>query len=776
LDALFATTVDRLIKERKQPRRAKLGALLMDVWKQRVPHGRAPEQQHRAQSTPRRRVLKKGCRFLDIEAEESHDDVNAEDDEDDEQDALAVEETASLNGFIVGDEEDVPESPQSPQSEPKVGPSESDLEAKYNDEGDDASPDHDASKESLAAVAAAVVLPANPSTASKGKCRRPPTPKKGKRKRGRPSINFFKRKARRKPVPQQKADDAHAVGEDAAGEASPSKKPRTKSPAGGPRGSRKRTCIQFSDEEEEKKEESDAVAGDAVSPSIPKPKRAKLRHAASSDPAASTGAVLVMAPVTNVTETALTQPTPGVPSVPPRQRSSTRAASIAVDARAANAAENAALSTARLALRSGKHVDHSRARSAPAQSRGKMSGPRILKQALMVGEWATVLACGGCIVKESSGSPVSTVKQRLTALLKKHPLQVSQHSLPSDGTGDAIDSSTVSVFLLHVARYVQRNLGLSAPASVHQHVSQCLTAAHDVAQTADGCMESAAVEAIATGSLVTSEQKQSPPLVSIILRHLEDAIVVKEGAAHPALALLKELSCDTDGARALLDLSIKPDKRTCLQVLMDALKRWRDVPATVSDILSILWELLWFDRSGAAPAFAKLENGRATAVVASVIKSYLHVKPAEESVQNALGVLFQLDDRAVFRALDAVLFGGSVHSVEEVTCLVDAVFEAISRALASYSPSTLPSLVTAMKVIRSLLPSVVPFLSARSQLQHAQQMRKFLVHCAASSELEAQAASLCEALLCDYTAAVGSAGGFTTVQPLSLMSPMALAN
>jgi hypothetical protein len=216
-----------------------------------------------------------------------------------------------------------------------------------------------------------------------------------------------------------------------------------------------------------------------------------------------------------------------------------------------------------------------------------------------------------------------------------------------------------------------------------------------------------------------------------------------------------------------------------LQVLMDALKRWRDVPATVSDILSILWELLWFDRSGAAPAFAKLENGRATAVVASLIKSYLHVNPAEEAVQNALGVLFQLDHRAVFRALDAVLFGGSVHSVEEVTCLVDAAFEAISRALASYSPSTLPSLVTAMKVMRSLLPSVVPFLSAQSQLQHVQQLRKFLLHCATSSALEAQVVPLCEVLLRDYTAAaVGSAGSFTTVQTasLSLMSPMAFAN
>jgi hypothetical protein len=68
-------------------------------------------------------------------------------------------------------------------------------------------------------------------------------------------------------------------------------------------------------------------------------------------------------------------------------------------------------------------------------------------------------------------------------------------------------------------------------------------------------MDGAVVEAIATGSFATNQQ-QSTPVVSLILRHLKDVTEAKQGAVPAALALLKELSGDTRGAHALLDVSI----------------------------------------------------------------------------------------------------------------------------------------------------------------------------------------------------------------------------
>jgi hypothetical protein len=211
----------------------------------------------------------------------------------------------------------------------------------------------------------------------------------------------------------------------------------------------------------------------------------------------------------------------------------------------------------------------------------------------------------------------------------------------------------------------------------------------------------------------------------------------------------------------------------CLEVLMDALKKWSGVPATVSDILAILWELLWFEQAAAAPALAHLEHGQALLSITSVLKSYLHMRgeTAEDVVKNAVGVLFQLDPQDVCTQLEVILLGGSVRSDEEATNLVNGMFAALYECFAAYAPKTLPSLVAAMKMLRRLLSSVLPCLSPTSQRQHVSQLRRAMVAWAAVPELQTQVMPLCESILGDYLAAASaSAGSAPPMQAASLSS------
>ncbi len=395
--------------------------------------------------------------------------------------------------------------------------------------------------------------------------------------------------------------------------------------------------------------------------------------------------------------------------------------------------------------RSGRGANKRRVDS--TTTRDKICIPPVVLKALGGGGWRAVLERAASLVGQHHASPF-TLKSRLLRLLEKDVELVSQHLVRPDGT---IGVSTIVLLLLHVARHVHSNSYIPNKEIVHQHVAQCLTVALDIAQAADGCMEAGIVEAIAMGSFGVEQQKRTP-VVSIVLRHLDDAIELKEGAAHAALALLKELSRDTHGARALLDVSIphKGGRRTCFE----ALKKWQTVPGTVSALLAIGWELLWFDPSGAATSFANVDHGEAIAEVVFTLKSYLRAPSvsSQEVVRNALGVLFHLNPRDVGKRLRAMLLGGSVQSAEEVTCLLDAVFAFIGGSLASYETKSLPSLVAAMQVARDLVPSVLPLVSRQSQLQHLRRLRNFMEQCAAIPELEPQMMPLCKALVDAYTA------------------------
>lgn len=212
----------------------------------------------------------------------------------------------------------------------------------------------------------------------------------------------------------------------------------------------------------------------------------------------------------------------------------------------------------------------------------------------------------------------------------------------------------------------------------------------------------------------------------------------------------------------------------CFEVLMEALKKWQTVPGTVSAILAIGWELLWFDQSGAATAFANVDHGEAIAEVVFTLKSHLRALSSHEVVKNALGVLFHLDPSDVCQRLKAMLLGGSVQSAEEVTCLMDAVFAFIGGSLASYETKSLPSLVAAMQVARGLVPTVLQFVSRKSQLQHLRRLRKFMEQCAAILELEPQMMPLCKALMDAYKAD-GSSSVSAQAASFSSMPPPSVA-
>jgi len=342
--------------------------------------------------------------------------------------------------------------------------------------------------------------------------------------------------------------------------------------------------------------------------------------------------------------------------------------------------------------------------------------------------------------------PLFKVKSKLVELLLQQKPLVPRRLLRSDGivTDDSIDSSTVGLFLLHVTQYVHSQLHASDPSAAHRQVTQCLTAVLDLAQTKEDHAEDAVIEAIAAGTFTTGSS-----VVSVILRHLREALTMKEGAAPVALALLKVLSCDTQGARVLVNMS------ACFQLLMKALQQWRDVPATVSDILSISWELLWFDPIAAVPMLVSAADDEAITLVASVLKSYLRMPgdKAKHAVKNAVGLLLQLDYDLVFLRLRTMLFAGSVQSDEEVACLMDAVLAIVDNGCTSGDLKSLPSLVAGMKLLGDLLPFALKFLSRPSRFEHMRVVRELLDRCVISPTFNSSLLPLCDALLRDYQAA-----------------------